>query len=189
MDKKKYKQKIREQLLKQRSSIPEGMYIKKSARICERLMGLQDFKEAHTIHCYVSMNNRREVNTHPLIKAIIQSSKQMVVPVSDLSSGTMEHVRLDRFEALKANKWGVLEPAHGEDVAVQELDLVIVPMVGGDLQKNRIGYGKGFYDRFLEKVNCTTIGLLLEECLVEEIPVEKFDVPLDIIITEKRLHN
>jgi 5-formyltetrahydrofolate cyclo-ligase len=70
---------------------------------------------------------------------------------------------------------------------IEKLGLVIVPMVGGDNQKNRIGYGKGFYDRFLKQVDCPTVGLLFNECLVQKIPVEPFDVSLGKIITEDQI--
>jgi len=62
-----------------------------------------------------------------------------------------------------------------------------VPMVAGDLKKNRIGYGKGFYDRFLRDLGCPSAGLVFELCIADEIPVEDFDIPLSKLITEKRV--
>ncbi|HKK44144.1 MAG TPA: 5-formyltetrahydrofolate cyclo-ligase, partial [Balneolaceae bacterium] len=79
------------------------------------------------------------------------------------------------------------EPNGGEQVSPKELDLVVIPMVGGDEQRNRIGYGEGFYDRFLSLVSCPKIGLTFEQNIVERIPVEDFDITLDKIITEQRV--
>ncbi|MBN2732109.1 MAG: 5-formyltetrahydrofolate cyclo-ligase [Balneolaceae bacterium] len=181
------KSRLRKELLDKRTSIPSDQFEEKSAQICNRLKDFPVFQNAQTIHCYVSMNQRGEVNTHPLIKDMLGAGINVVVPVTKFESGNLQHVHLEKFNQLKENKWGVLEPEGGEEVPVHQLELVIVPMVGGDRQRNRLGYGKGFYDRFLSKVNCLTIGLLFERCLIDEIPVEPFDVPLDMLITEEEI--
>lgn len=101
---------------------------------------------------------------------------------------SLTHIQISRMNDLSPNDWGVPEPTIGRRVRVSEIDLVIVPMLGGDLQKNRIGYGKGFYDRFLSRVDCPKIGLTFDLGIVENgIPVEEYDVSLDKIITEKRV--
>lgn len=187
MNKSKQKQQIREKLLAHRKKIPEDGHQKQSKQIRERLKKLSEFHEAQTVHCYVSINDRREVNTHSLIKEMLQMNKTVVVPFTQIEKGRLRHIKLERFEDLKPNRWGVLEPSEGKEVEPEQFGLVIVPMVGGDSQKNRIGYGKGFYDRFLSKTDCPKIGLLFEGCLVNKLPVEPFDVPLDKLITEKQV--
>ena len=181
---KRKKRKLRQNLLRRRSSLPKDVFLQKSACIHSRLQSLSEYEKASVIHCYVSMNKRREVNTHPLIKQMLANGKKVVVPITQMETGTLTHVRLHSFDDLKENTWGVLEPVGGEQIEIDALELVIVPMAGGDRQKNRIGYGKGFYDRFLDEVECPTIGLTFEECMVEEIPTEPFDVPLGAVITE-----
>ncbi len=181
------KQNLRKKLLEQRKSLSEESYLQKSVQICKRLTEQAEFKKAQTIHCYVSINKRREVNTHPLIKKMPEDRKRVVVPFMQIEKGTLLHIELNHYDDLKPNRWGVLEPQKGNEVDPKELDLVIVPMVGGDSHKNRIGYGKGFYDRFLQQPNCPKIGLLFEECLVEKVPVEGFDVGLDRIMTEDKV--
>lgn len=187
MNKGKIKQEIRQQLLRRRSDLGGEEYQNKSAQIIQNLEKQQEFKNASTIHCYVSMNERNEVNTHSLIKDLIDSDKRLAVSITNFEEGTLSHRYLKNFEDLQRNKWGVLEPGDGEEAEVGDLDLVIVPMVGGDEDKNRIGYGKGFYDRFLQKADCATIGLLFDCCLVESIPVESFDVALQKCITETKI--
>lgn len=187
MNKSKTKQQIREKLLKRRSDLGREEYQTKSDQIIQNLGKLPEFKKASTIHCYVSMNERNEVNTHSLIKDLVNSDKRLAVSVTNFEEGTLSHRYLEKFEDLQQNKWGVLEPVEGKEAEVRELDLIIVPMVGGDEDKNRIGYGKGFYDRFLQKADCVTIGLLFDCCLVESIPVESFDVALQKCITETKI--
>ncbi|HYW33957.1 MAG TPA: 5-formyltetrahydrofolate cyclo-ligase [Balneolaceae bacterium] len=187
MDKGEQKQRIRKKMLEQRSGIPEHVFLKDSARILGRLKEISEFRQAEVIHCYVSINRRREVNTHPFIKEMLAAGKKVVVPVTKMESKTLRHVRLHQFDELRPNSWGGLEPAGGNEVSISQLQLIIVPMVAGDLSKNRIGYGEGFYDRFLRQVNCPTAGLLFEQCLIPEIPVESFDVPLSMLITENKI--
>ncbi|MDZ7715377.1 MAG: 5-formyltetrahydrofolate cyclo-ligase [Balneolaceae bacterium] len=181
------KQELRQQLLSRREAFSEKDYQYKSQKIINKLKIQPEFREAEIIHCYVSLNKRNEVNTLPLIKHLLTAKKRVVVPVTNFDDGTLSHTFLNEFSALQENKWGVLEPAKGKTAEPDEMDLVIVPMAGGDYKKNRIGYGKGFYDRFLNKVSCSTIGLLFDDCLVSEIPVEEFDVPLSKIITEEHV--
>jgi len=181
------KEELRQQLLEQRKSISEPEFYGASADIIEELKEQKEYQDAGIIHCYVSMNERREVETRALIKEMTARGRDVVVPVTDFESRTLTHLRLKSFSDLEENRWGVMEPRKGEEVTPEEIDLVIVPMVGGDEQCNRIGYGEGFYDRFLKEVRCPKIGLSFDVNIIEELPTENFDIPLDKIITEKRI--
>lgn len=183
------KEELRQRLLEQRKSIPEDIYQKASSQIIQKLKQQKEFKSADIIHCYVSINTRREVDTKGLIKEMLSSGKKVVVPVTNFQEGTLTHIRLDSYDNLVSNKWGVQEPEDGKEIMPEELELVIVPMVAGDERCNRIGYGEGFYDRFLKQVNCPKIGLIFERNVLEQVPVEDFDIPLDKILTEDRIIN
>lgn len=187
MDTQQQKEKLREKLLKQRESISEPEFYGASADIIEKLKEQDEFKRAGTIHCYVSMNKRREVETRELIKEMLSKGRQVAVPVTNFEKGTLDHVKITSYQDLEMNKWGVLEPNDGNGISPDEVDLVIVPMVGADEACNRIGYGEGFYDRFLKEVACPTIGLIFDQNIVENIPTEDFDIPLDKIISELRI--
>lgn len=181
------KKELREKLLERRKSISEPDFFGASADIIETLKEQNEYQRAQKIHCYVSINKRREVETQVLIKEMLAKGKKVVVPITNITEGTLTHIHLTSFDDLQKNKWGVLEPRDGQEVSPQELDLVIVPMVGGDEKCNRIGYGKGFYDRFLQKTNCPKIGLIFDRNILDTIPTEDFDIPLDKIISEKRI--
>lgn len=181
------KEELRRRLLKQRKALSQSTFKKASAEIIDKLKQEIEYRNAETIHCYVSMNDRREVDTRKLIKEMLSSGKKVVVPVTNFQEGTLSHILLSSYDKLEANKWGVPEPADGKEVLPEELELVIVPMVAGDESCNRIGYGEGFYDRFLDQVTCSKIGLIFERNVVEKVPVEDFDVPLDKIVTESRV--
>jgi len=182
------KKQVRKELLNKRQNIPDEMYRQHSKMIAKLLLGQVEYKKARNIHCYVSMNDRKEVDTHLLLRHMLSSGKNVIVPVMHMDDVSLTHIQISRMNDLSPNDWGVPEPTIGRRVRVSEIDLVIVPMLGGDLQKNRIGYGKGFYDRFLSRVDCPKIGLTFDLGIVENgIPVEEYDVSLDKIITEKRV--
>lgn len=182
------KERLRLQLLDKRESIVEEEFQQKSEQIIARLQSVDALRTSRTIHCYISMNTRREVNTHAFLRWMLATNKRVVVPVTQFKTNTLKHVELHSFEELNPNKWGVLEPPpENRTVKPNELDLVIVPMVGADLHCNRIGYGKGFYDRFLADVTGQAVGLCFESCVVDEIPTESFDVELSAVVTEDRI--
>ena len=185
MNTRKRKEKLREHLLNKRSRLPKEQWAELSRRVINRLRRLSYFPQKDIVHCYASMNERREVDTHSLIRTLLATGKQVVVPV--MSEGVLTHHRLHSFRDLHPNEFGVPEPIKKAPVALAKLELVIVPMVGGDEARNRLGYGGGYYDRFLSKVEAPTIGLLFEKNVVAELPVEPFDVPLDLIVTEERV--
>lgn len=187
MDRGEKKEVIRKELRKKRRDISDADFRKWSDKIISKLEEQREYKTARIIHCYVSMNDRREVNTHSLIREILLEPKRLVVPVTQFNAGILRHYYLESYNELKQNKWGVLEPEGGEECPIEKIELVIVPMVGGDEQGYRIGYGGGFYDRFLENITCPKIGLCFEQNMVDELPIEPFDIVLDKIITEKRI--
>jgi 5-formyltetrahydrofolate cyclo-ligase len=184
---KQEKEKLRARLRARRKSISESDFLRQSASITDVLQKQEKYRQGEVIHCYVSMNDRREVNTQPLIKEMLKANKEVVVPVTEFEGQSLQHVGLKTFSDLELNKWGVLEPQDGEERPLSNIDLVIVPMVGGDEQAQRIGYGGGFYDRFLSEVSCPTIGLCFEQNIIPSLPTEDFDIALDKIITEKRI--
>lgn len=162
-------------------------YRKASATISHYVLDQQEYGSSRVIHCYVSINERKEVDTHALIKRMMQEDKKVVVPRMNFREKSMDHIHLTSFDRLEENDWGILEPTGGPRVLTRDIDLVIVPMVGADIRKNRMGYGGGFYDRFLESLDVPTVGLAFERCVVDGLPTDEHDVQLTKIITEQRV--
>ncbi len=159
----------------------------KSMAILDNLIHSHVYQNSNTVHCYVSIEKQKEVKTKKLIEKMLEAGKKVVVP-KIVGEAQLKHIQIFSLDELIENEWGVAEPAGGiqKEVNIDELDLVIVPMVAGDYFRNRIGYGKGFYDRFLKGVNAIKIGLLYD-CQVHPEPLitEDHDVTLDLLITEK----
>lgn len=180
------KEKLRALYLNRRRELDKDEARNKSKKIVNTLIQSKAYQNSKTVHCYVSIDKQKEVETKNLILRLLDSGKNVVVPkiVGDVQ---LRHIQIYSMDELKENEWGVAEPADGHQniVNVDELDLVIVPMVAGDHYRNRLGYGKGFYDRFLKGTEAFKIGLLYElQVHQEPLITEDHDVTLDLLITE-----
>ncbi|MFP8488240.1 5-formyltetrahydrofolate cyclo-ligase [Gracilimonas sp. Q87] len=186
-DKREQKTVFRKTVLKQREQFDTKTWRNKSDLIIKKVQNLEQFITAKYIHLYVSMNERNEVETESLIDEVLESGKHLVVPVTNFRNGTLTHSILSDKSELKQNKWGVKEPKTIKQFDISKLDLIIIPMAAADRSGNRLGYGKGFYDRFLNNSNAFKTGLVFSDFLFEEIPTEAFDEKLDAIITDKEV--
>jgi 5-formyltetrahydrofolate cyclo-ligase len=161
----------------------------KSSLIAERLCGLRAVKDACSWFVYVSF--QREVETRSLIGRLLAEGKQVSVPSIDESTKTMSASLVTSMEHdLEPGCYGILEPAAGrlQPVESSTIDVVIVPGAAFSIDGFRIGYGGGYYDRFLKNCSAVTIGLAFDMQVVGHVPHEKrWDVPLDFIVTEARL--
>lgn len=183
------KKELRKYLHEVRSNLSDEQVRAFSASIRENINRLAVFRQAETVHMYLSMVKRHEVDTIPIASELLKDNRTIVVPITQFTDHSLQHVLLERLDNLVVNKWQVPEPPgpHNDSVSLNELDIVLVPMLGGDVHGNRLGYGKGYYDRFLKQVHCPKVGLLFDCCLVDEVPTEDHDVVLDYIVTDKRI--
>ncbi|MEX0609080.1 MAG: 5-formyltetrahydrofolate cyclo-ligase [Balneolaceae bacterium] len=179
------KRELRKKVLSERQQISEDIWREKSEKICTLFLESEQYQQADFIHCYVSMNNRNEVNTWNLIREMLAGNKKVAVPVTNFSETSLIHSTINSTEELSPNKWGIYEPEEIETVDIQKLDAVIIPMAAADRKGNRLGYGKGFYDRFLSQTEALKIGFVFSEFIFEEIPAADFDKKMDVLISEK----
>lgn len=181
------KNSIREHFLTIRDNLNLEEVRLKSELITEKIFNLEIFQVTDIIHSYVSIANRNEVDTFNIIETALTQNKRVVVPKMK-SGGRLNHVEIHSLKDLKKNKWGISEPENDDPFDTSNLGIIIVPMVAGDEKKNRIGYGQGYYDRFLSKTNAFKIGILFENQISSHpLPIQAFDIPLDILVSEKRI--
>jgi len=181
------KEEVRKELIKLRKNLSKNEILEKSEKIKNKLFKMTEFKESPTILFYVSYDN--EVYTHEMIKDSITNKKNVVVPLTDKKNKILILSKLDSWDDLNPGAYNILEPKKEKikEISVDELDLIIVPGVGFDQQGHRIGHGKGYYDNLLKNSEKLTIGLAFEFQIIKNIPIEKHDIPIDKIVTEKRL--
>jgi 5-formyltetrahydrofolate cyclo-ligase len=143
-----------------------------------------DYKK---VHCYIASNGQREIETNGIIQQLWADEIQVAVPkVTDIS-GLMRSVLYSKNVEVVENQWGIPEPIDVDFIDEHWPDICIVPMLAGDRHGKRIGYGKGFYDRFLADKSFLKVGLCPHDCILGEIPFNSFDITLDYIITEYKI--
>ena len=143
-----------------------------------------DFSGVKTVHVFLTLEKFKEINTQPIISFFRETGKRVVVSKCNFEDNSLSHFYFDEDTELERNKFGVPEPINAQQVDEVELDLIFVPLIISDENNYRVGYGKGFYDRFL--LNCRKdalkIGLNFFEPIVKIEDVNEFDVALDTIL-------
>lgn len=155
----------------------------KSAAVHRLLMELPQYQEAAVIMFYVSF--RSEVETHQMIRDALAQGKEVVVPIS--GNNQIVPGRVSDFADLVPGAWGILEPEPLADVVgVNRIDLVLVPGAVFDREGFRVGYGVGYYDRFLRHMHMESgkIGLAFDLQVIDRVPHQPHDQPVDLVITE-----
>lgn len=154
-----------------------------SSIICEKIKALDEFTKAKTIMAYYPI--RSEVDISKLFKICEDMGKHICLPVVLEEDGQMEAAIYDKNSRLLADKFGILYPQGSKKVLKSDIDLVLVPMVAFDEKLSRIGYGRGYYDRFLRGTNTYKLGVAFSCQQVFEIAKDINDIKMDKIITEK----
>jgi 5-formyltetrahydrofolate cyclo-ligase len=176
------KNSIRKVLRQKKEAMHPEERLEKSQRICRHLMGL--IRAGETVMVYTS--KEMEVNTKPLIAALFRQKNLVVVPIIVREDISLRLSYLRDFAALVPSTFDVPEPIGSEiAAAAEDIDTIVLPMLGFDRKGGRIGYGAGYYDRFLSKnPNLRKIGIAFACQEVQDLPVDENDMPMDFIITE-----
>lgn len=188
----KDKKEIRKKVLELRKKVLEEEVLKKSKDITKEIILLEEFLDSENIMLY--MDFLKEVSTKFLIEKCFEMGKKVFLPLvnSKTKRGYLEVYQVMNIKnQVSKGMYGILEPKKELTKKADEkiIDMVIVPGVAFDENKNRIGYGAGYYDTFLKKTRrgCHKIGIAFELQICYHIPIEEHDVLLDMIVTEKRV--
>ena len=163
-----------------------------------KIMSLQITAQLRTLaiwdkkyyHVYLPIKKFKEIETHDLIEELQKNSKKVVVSKSDFESVTMTHFMYLANTPIVENEFGIPEPASGIQVFADKIEVVFVPLLSFDISGNRVGYGKGFYDRFLMQCNASTIkiGLSVFEAEPTIEGVFENDIKLDLCVTPTKVY-
>ncbi len=182
---------LRKKLLTERLAMPKDKVKAKALKIIKLLESLPQVKTAKIIHSYLPTKN--EVDTFPFLINCFMQNKRVFVPLVPETGFDLMHHEIYPNTTFEPGKFDlpcaceITEFLIPEDFMTKK-DIVLVPLLGFDEELNRIGYGKGYYDRFLKHVDSLKIGLAFENQKVPKIQKEDTDVPLDIVITEKEIY-
>lgn len=182
------KSEIRKKYKALRQKLSEDQIEDRSLAIANQLLQLDIWQQSF-YHIFLPIEEQKEVNTEYILNILAGKDKNIVISKSNFKDYSMSHFLLTDNTTLKKNDYNIPEPIDGIPILLQQIDVIFIPLLAFDIKGNRIGYGKGFYDRFLSECKPETlkIGLSFFEA-EEEIEVTRNDVRLDYCVTPNILY-
>lgn len=183
------KQQARNEYLQKRMMLTDGALRRLNDLL---LIGFQQLAlpPLQLTHTYLSMLHRKEPDTEPLIRYLLMRHPGMQIAVPRVVHKQLVQVQLTDALALLPNSWGIIEPQGGTEIEPEATDLVLTPLLAFDERGYRVGYGKGFYDRFLARCRPDVIRVGLS--FFEPVPLisdtDQFDIPLNFCITPQQIY-
>ncbi|HET9055370.1 MAG TPA: 5-formyltetrahydrofolate cyclo-ligase [Chitinophagaceae bacterium] len=151
-----------------------------------------DLPFVYYLHTYLAIEENREISTHKIVRYLEFRNPDMnvVAPKINLKTGEMINYLIDENSVFEKNGYNIPEPVSGEEVPADKIDLVLVPLLAFDEKGYRVGYGKGFYDRFLSQCRSDVlkIGLSYFDAVESIDDTHQFDLPLTYCITPTRIY-
>ena len=156
----------------------------KDSLIAQNLLSLDEIKKADTVLCYISLDD--EIYTDEIVRVLLDSGKRVGAPYCVDNNGNMDFYYITDFDDLRIQSFGVREPMleKCEKIASFDNAVIILPGLCFDKNGNRLGYGKGYYDRFLQIHSLISVGLCYNSLIVKKVPIDMYDKKADIIVTE-----
>ncbi|MGV3705789.1 MAG: 5-formyltetrahydrofolate cyclo-ligase [Arcticibacter sp.] len=186
------KKELRKAYMKSRQALHAGELEDLSTRIASNFFSL-DLHAVRYLHLYYPIAGKQEIDSLLISNRLRKDYRhiQLVLPKSDLTNCTLKHICWEESTPLAMNEWGITEPGNGREISPELIDLIVIPLLACDKEGNRLGYGKGFYDRFLTscRPEALKVGLSYFEPQESIIAHESHDIPLDICITPDRIWN
>jgi 5-formyltetrahydrofolate cyclo-ligase len=146
--------------------------------------------EAAYYHVFLSITEKQEINTEYLLHILQGKDKSIAIPKANFDTGDMKHILLQENTLLRVSNYGIPEPESGIEIPSEQIEVVFVPLLAFDIHGNRIGYGKGFYDRFLAKCNPKAIFVGLSFFEAEDKIINEFkDISLHFCITPHKVYS
>lgn len=181
---------LRKVYLEKRLTLSSTELKRRNELLVHQLFDFIDFRSINWLHSFLSIVEKKEVDTASVIeKARDINPKLNVVTSRTRPKGLLEHYVLDDNATIEKNAWGIPEPVRGTLADIHLLDVVLVPLISFDKEGQRIGYGKGYYDRFLKKIpEAKKIGVSLGPPLDKILYSNKFDVVLDACVTPFKVY-
>ena len=184
------KHEIRKHFIKKRSSLSTeevNEFNSKIHSLFEQFLP----KEVKTVHIYIPIQSKAEIDTWPIIHELWAKNIRVVAPIMDVHKNTLSSWQLTKETRLEKNSWNVPEPVQSTKANNKEIDAIVIPLLAFDKDGYRVGYGKGYYDRFLASIDkkILKIGLSFFPPIDRIDDLDSYDVPLNYCITpEKIIH-
>jgi 5-formyltetrahydrofolate cyclo-ligase len=185
------KAEIRRHLKQKRQHVSAEEIEVLSRQICRLFFENFTLTGVDYLHIFLPIARFKEINTWPVINFLEKNFAgiRIIFPKSNPEDLSMESFLYDTSLVLAENAWGIIEPVAGNRIAAHLIDIMLLPLLSFDTRGYRVGYGKGFYDRFLTtcRNDIIKIGLSMEEPMPEIKDINEFDIPMDYCITPQRI--
>ncbi|MDX1471608.1 MAG: 5-formyltetrahydrofolate cyclo-ligase [Flavobacteriaceae bacterium] len=183
------KTELRKKYLSKRKGMSSEEKETLSLLIANRLLEL-DIWDFSNYHIFLSINSKSEINTEYILNILAGKDKNIIVPKTDFVTNSLKHYLLTDNTLIRPNSYGIPEPQEGIEINPSTIDVVFVPLLCFDKRGHRVGYGKGFYDRFLKECKNETIKIGLSFFEAEEIisGVSDSDIAIDYCVTPESIH-
>jgi len=180
------KNEIRQECMRIRKEAIRSFGKEQNLLISRHLSQLPEFMHAKTIMLYVSKQD--EADTHHLFLHLLKEGKKVALPRTSIAERAITPYFVKSEGELEPSSFGVMEPRLECKICpTLEIGAIIIPGVAFDIKCNRLGYGFGFYDRFLKGAKGIKIGICTDSQILPSLPVEAHDVPMDYVVSEKRV--
>ena len=179
------REELRKEYLSRRRALSSASVLKASDIIFKKLICLEEYVNAEDILIYSSCDN--EVMTDKIIKNSLNENKNVFLPKC-IDSRIMEFYKITGLSDLNRGMYGIPEPVGGDKYVNNEGSLCIVPAICFDKRGFRLGYGKGYYDRFLSRFSGFTVGIAIDEFILEKLPIIRTDISVKRIVTDKKIY-
>ncbi len=177
------KEDVRRKLLKRRVSQNPEEKREKDGQIRERLSSLPEFAKAGSLLLYYPIKGEPDLT--PLFYAIISEGRRLILP--KVSGNDMRLITVEDPSQLRKGAYGIPEPSSGQETEPSDVDLAVVPGIAFDRKGYRVGFGKGYYDRLLKKVSAPKVGVAYSFQVLESVPRDEWDEPVDVVVTENEV--
>lgn len=178
---------IRKSLSSVRAAISNADRAQMSVAVCENLRNLDELEKVGRVHAFWPLHEKQEVDIRPFIRELSRKGIEVFLPAT--RDSILHHGLFLGDADLVQGDFGVWEPASVSDGTPANLDLVFVPALAVDRRGNRLGYGLGYYDRFLSELKSTLIVPIFSKQVLGGIPNESHDVPVHILVTEQSVYH
>ena len=177
------KSEIRKRYLEKKESLTETEVQSLSQHIFENFISTFGLKENQKVHCFLSIPEKGEVDTASFLNSFFENEIRVFVP--KIVKGKLISLEITKGTLLIESAWGIKEPAGNEDCGVKDFNFIITPLLYSDQFGNRVGYGKGFYDRFFSEINpdAIKVGVSFFPPNEKVEDISEFDVPLNHLVT------
>ena len=184
------KKNLRKKYKQLRAELTDSDIEELSIEIANNLVSL-DIWTKEFYHLFLSIKKQKEVETESILNILLGKDKNVVISKSNFDDLTMEHYLLTDTTKIRFNDYGIPEPVDGIAIDAKKLDVVFIPLLTFDIEGNRIGYGKGFYDAFLKKCNpdVIKIGVSFFEAEEKISDINNNDIPLDFCVTPTKIYD